>query len=240
MATEASITDLLRNPGIQQSILSRLLELLLGYLARPPQPVAPPPVLVTVPTPKPVQVDPAFPDDIIPPPAPTRKVVRVTIKLARGEYNAERVEKNPGAFPNARPGPNGRVIGIVDPVYWREIVDGTSALPWGSKFWLDLTAYDAAGNEFLRDAVLSHGLAFQTEHHAGAAFIIGHGLAPGPEGGPQAGYETNDTDAIGNGNAAWVSSLGFLHQMKAHGQGTFDLWGKVAGVESNRLTLHVS
>jgi hypothetical protein len=186
-----------------------------------------------------VQVTPAFPDDIIPPPAATRKVARVTIKLARGEYSRERVKANPGAFPGARlDEPNGLVIGIVNPDYWRAIVEGTSALPYGSKFWLDLTALDADGREFLRDAVLSHALAYKTEHHAGDAFIIGHGADANGE--PAAEYETNDTNQIGNGNTAWRSSLGFLHQMKAHGEGSFEVWGKVAGVESNHFTLRVS
>ena len=89
----------------------------------------------------------------------------------------------------------------------------------------------------MRDKVLAADLQFQTEHHCGDAFIIGHG---GTGSEPNAGYETNDTNEIGNGDTAWRSSLGFLHQMKAHGQGQFKCFGKVAGVESNGFTIKVS
>lgn len=190
-----------------------------------------PPVIVKpgdTPTPKPVQPDPDFPDDNIPSPVPAgRKVTTVRCNLSRVQYNRSR-------FPNEYNHDN--PFGLDHRK--GEIQAGTANMAWGSKFWLDLTAYDQDGKEFFPDDVIAADLEYETEHHAGEAFIKGHG---GDKGAPTPGYETNDTDEVGNGITAWVSSLGFLHQMKAHQDNTsFECWGKVGGVESNRFTIKVS
>lgn len=212
------LTGILKDPQVQQTLISELLKLITGWLHRTPAPTVP----VVTPTPVPVQ-PPGFPDDIIPAPTPTRSVATVRLKRSRGQYNRERFPKE---YTDDNP------MGLIS----QDDLKGT--IPFASKVWYDLTAYDAKGNEFLRDAVLSHNLAFQTELHVGDAFIIGHGAEQ--DGSPTPGYEAVDSDAIGNGITAWKSSLGFLHQIKAHGEGTFEVWGRVGGVESNHEILKVS
>lgn len=170
-----------------------------------------------------------FPDDHIPAPAtPSRSVVTLELKLSRAQYSKER-------FPEEYTAQN--PFGLVSQERLRAIERGEANLNWGSKFWLDLTARDANGNEYLRDAIVAKSLAFTTELHAGEAFIKGHGA--NTDGSLKEGYETNDTDAVGNGISAYISSNGFLHQMKAHSQGEFECWGRVAGIESNHFVIKV-
>ena len=183
-----------------------------------------PTVPVTVPTPAPIS-PPDFPDDTIPTPSVVRTVKTVTCKLSRVQLSRQR-------FPEAYTAEN--PFGLVPP---GPIQDG-NAMNWGSKFWLDLTARDENGKEFLREDILTAHIAYKTEHHAGAAFIKGHGA--NADGSLAPGYETNDTDEIGNGISAYISSNGFLHQMKAFGEGTFECYGVVNGVESNHFNLRVS
>jgi hypothetical protein len=203
--------------NIVQELIARIFGGIGGLFNRKPK------VVITEPTPAPIQVDEDFPDDIIPPPpsVTSRKVTSVRLKLARAQYNKKR-------FPEMYTDENPQGL----------VRDLSGNIPYDSKFWLDLTAFDAAGKEFLRDAVLANGLAYKTEIHCGDAYIIGKGADASGE--PVAGYETNDTDAIGNGITAWLSSLGFLHQMKAYGEGEFECSGSVAGVPANNFTLKVS
>lgn len=220
--------------SVKQQLISESIKALVGLfgelLARARKP-RPPVVVIDKPTP----VSPGiggddFPDDHIPTPtAEERDVATVELKLARVQYNRQRF---PEQYTEANP------QGLYSPDAVKAIQDGSGTMNFTSKFWLDLTARDQHGKEFLRDAVLAYGLAFETEHHCGGAYIQGHGQAA--DGGPKPGYGTSDTDAIGNGITAWLSSLGFLHQMKAHGEGSFECWGKVNGVESNHFTIRVS
>lgn len=225
----AVLGPLVKDPQIQQTIIAAIVEWITGLLRRAPKP--PPPVdPVTTPTPAPVQVSDEFPDDHIPAPVVSgREVKRVELKIGRIQLSKERF---PAAYTDDNP------FGLMQP---RPVMEGGN-MPWASKFWLDLTAYDKDGREFLRPDVLAHGLAFQTEHHCGDAFVKGNGAdATGNE--PAAEYQTNDTDAIGHGETAWVSSLGFLLQMKAWPSAdgkSFECWGSVNGVKSNVFKLKVS
>lgn len=225
--------DIFNSPAVQQTIQALLLDLLTrvpgllgGLFSKKPKKVVEEPEPAV-----PGTEDSDFPDDTIPPPPSTedRKIASVRLKLARAQYNRQRF---PDQYTAANP------MGLYSSTDLRAIESGQGSLNYGSKFWLDLTAFDAAGKEFLRDAVLAAGLSYETEHHCGDAYIIGHGAAK--DGSPKAGYETNDTDAIGNGITAWISSLGFLHQMKAFGEGTFHCSGKVDGVPSNEFDIRVS
>jgi hypothetical protein len=225
-----SLGGVLDNPAIRDVLVKQGVEALIAWILgqfnkKPKVPAIP----VTEPTPSPVQPDTDFPDDVIPAPEPTRKVTTVRLKLSRAQYNRQR-------FPEKYTPDN--PMGLYSQDELRAIEAGTGTLNYGSKFWLDLTAYDAAGKEFLRDAVLSHGLAFKTEHRCGGAYIVGKGAQANGE--PKPGYQTNDTDEVGNGITAWLSSLGFLHQMKAHGEGEFACSGKVDGVAANEFTIRSS
>lgn len=202
-----------QNPGL----LEKLVDLLSGLFKRKQKPVAPA-------SPTGGDPDDDFPDDTIPAPTAPVTISKVRLKLARVQLSKQR-------FPNA---PDG---GLLKPEDVRAIEAGTANMNYGSKFWLDLTAYDQNGLEIMRDRVITNDLCYKTEHHCGDAFIIGHG---GTDQNPTAGYETNDTNEIGNGDTAWRSSCGFLHQMKAHGQGSFLCFGKVVGMESNSFTIKVS
>jgi hypothetical protein len=209
------------------ALLRSLFGGLFGHKAKPA-----PTVPVTVPTPT-EDGDPKFPDDTIPTPAPpTRTVVNVVLRLARVQYSKARF---PDMYTDDNP------MGLMDDATRKDIEGGNEAMPWGSKFWLDLTAYDADNQEFTRDRVLAHGLSFRTEHHCGEAHIIGHGADAA--GDPIAGYETVSTDQIGNGDAAWRSSLGFLHQLKSHvdaNGSAFLCKGAVGGVSSNAFTIRIN
>ena len=211
------------NPEQTAKIFSFLFGLIKSLLTKKPTPVLPP--VVVKPVPNPNAIDDEFPDDVIPAPRPNqgRTVTKVECKLARVELNKHR-------FPDA---PDG---GLLPPEVRKDITDGKTAMNYASKFWIDLTAYDQHGKEFLRGDVLAYNLQYRTEHHAEDAFIRGNG---GPALDP-AQYEAVDTDVVGNGISAWISSMGFLHQFKAHGEGQYEIWGKVNGVESNRFTIKVS
>lgn len=230
ISSPSAINSILSNPAMQgviAELLSALISAVPGLLAGLLKPK--PRVPVTVPTPAPVQEDEDFPDDTIPEPAPKRIVKTVRLKLARAQYNKQRF---PDEYKDGKDG-------LYSPSDLREIEAGRGALNYASKFWLDLTAYDGEGKEFLRPAVLSHGLAYKTEHHAGDSYIKGFGPnEKNADGSPKA--EVVDSNEVGNGITAWNSSNGFLHQMKAHGEGEFVCSGSVNGVKSNTFTIKVS
>jgi hypothetical protein len=104
-----------------------------------------------------------------------------------------------------------------------------------SSGWTSLRT-DQDGKEF-KDAILANKMEFKTVITA-ARHSSGHRGTGDQQ--PNDGYQTNDTDEIGNGITAWISTNGFLHQMKAHGEGTFECWGAVAGVRSNSFKIRVS
>lgn len=218
--------SILNNSEFQQNILMAIVGLIGKLFNKQNKPAPEPlPPVITKPVPNPGETDPNLPDDVIPgPPASNRRVKNVRLRLAGAQLNRQR-------FPEAKND------GLIPGSDLRQIEAGAMALNYASKFWLDLTAYDHDGKEFLPDAVISHGLCYRTEHHAGDAFIKGHGGEPQQ---PTEGYETNDTNEIGNGITSWISTLGFKHQMKAHAEGTFECWGMVDGVRSNSFTIRVS
>lgn len=223
---------ILNDPTVKQSLINEILKFIGGLFHKAPKPPAPV-VPIKVITPNPVQPDPAFPDDHFPVPVThARKVTTVKLALTRAQYNRERF---PEKYTDDNPD------GLYSQEELRAIQAGDSKLNWPSKFWLDKTAYDAEGHEFLRPDILAFGLAFKDETHVGECFIKGHGAEP--DGSPTPGYETNDTDAIGHGEAAWLSSLGSLVQFKAWPAAdgkSFECWGSRDGVKSNTFTISVS
>ena len=222
----------LSNPDFQKTILSALTAALGGLLGKlfgkKDVPVVRPgdtPVL------SPKQADSDFPDDVIGAPKNTasRLVTQVKLGISRVQLSKER-------FPErVRADGTGYVYNSSE----MDQVRKGAAIPFASKVWLDLTAYDQFGKEFLKDAVLANDLAFKTAHRSAEGAFI-EGLGADDNGKPLPGYKTNDTDAIGNGISAWLASLGFLHQIKVHGEGTFTFSGEVGGVASNNVTLNVS
>jgi hypothetical protein len=208
-------------------IVSAILGLIEGFMKRATAaPVAP----VVVPSPSPAPAAPGFPDDVMPAPKRALKVGSVKLVLSRAQYSRERF---PEQYTEQNP------FGFLSQADCRALMDGSGVLPFGSKFWLDLTPFDESGRQITRPEMIAAGLSFKTNHHCGDAFIVGHGELPSAPGEP-APYETNDTDAISNGITAWKSSLGYLHQMKAWGEGSFPVVGAVDGVMSNSFTLRVS
>jgi len=224
------VGDLGNNPAIQAAlagIIAQLLAavpgLLIGLFNR--KPTTP----ITSPTPAPVPQDDDFPDDTIPEPSDKREVKRAVLKLARAQYNKQR-------FPDQYKDGNNGLYSDEDK---RSIQEGDSALNYASKFWLDITAYDDDDKEFLRPAVLTHGLAYKTEFHVGDAYILGFGPdEKNVDGSPRA--EVVHTNEMGHGITAWNNSFGFLHQMKARKEGEYDVYAVVDGVETNHFTLKVS
>jgi hypothetical protein len=222
---------ILGNPAVQETIVKALIGLLLGFIERLMHPPAPAPVVPpTQPIPAQVQPDPAFPDDHHPAPPQKREVGRVRLKLARGQYQRER-------FPEKYTEDNPQ--GLIEQDYLQKIQAGESALPWGSKFWLDLTPYDTVGRQITRPEMIAMGLAFFTEHRCGGAFIAGNGVLPGSPLEPNP-WQARDTEEISNGISAWKSSLGYLHQMRAWKEGSFEVQGRVADIWSEAFTLKVS
>ncbi len=216
---------ILNAPGVKEKGLELLMGLISKLLNKKPKPVDPVPPVVTKPVPNPNQVDPDLIDDVIPSPAPTEKrtVKEVKLTLAGGQLNKQR-------FPDA---PNGGLIPMAE---LHQIQAGKMAINYASKIWLDLTAYDQHGKEFLPGDVIAFDMCYATEHHCGDAFIKGNG------GSPQnpAQYEAEDTSEVGNGISSWIATLGFKHQMKVHGEGSFECWGSVKGIKSNSFTIKVS
>lgn len=226
--------DLLNQPGVKESLIKEAVNFLKGLVGRlfgggKPKPPVVPVVVATPVTPTTAEDD--FPDDHIPVPAADRKVTTVRLRLARAQYSRQR-------FPNEFT--NDNRMGLYSQEDLNKIESGQQALNWQSKFWLDLTAYDAAGKEFLRDAVLSYGLAYKNEIHAGGCFVKGAGATPDGQPNP---YSAEDTNEIGHGDTAWISSLGFLTQFKAWPAAdgkTFECSGSVNGVASNVFSIRVS
>lgn len=224
------VGPVVNDPVVKQMLLQAIIQAITGWLSgifnKKPKP---PTVPVTAPTPAPSQPDPSFPDDHIPRPPTTRKVARVRIKLERVQLSKER-------FPNEYTPEN--PFGLVSP----GPIQAGSNMNWGSKFWVDLTAYDEQGKEFLRPDVLTYGLAYKTEIRVGDA--VQKGLGALPDGTPVPGYVSQGTDAIGHGITAWLSSFGFLHQMQAFAAADgqkFRVTGFVDGVEAeNPFDLGVS
>ncbi len=217
------INEVLSNPETQKKVLSAVFGFLLGLFKKKKQaPTGP----VTSPTPAPNQTDDDFPDDNIPAPPGTneRVVAKVVAKLIRLQYNKalfpdEYKDGKDGLYDNPR-----------------SFEGGQNAINTASKGWVDATAYDQFGKEFLRDAVIANRLQYQTEHHVGDAYIKGNGgepEAPAP-------YETRDTNSVGNGISAWISSMGFLHQVKFHTEGEHEVYVVVGGVKSNTFRVKVS
>lgn len=228
-AQASVVEELLKNPSVVSAIAAALGSLLAGIVRKVSGGGSrPPAVPVTEPAPAPAQPDPRFPDDMHPVPKKARRVTEVRLKLARAQYQRARhpemyTPENPmGLYPNAQ---------------LHRLQAGIDALNIGSKFWLDLTAYDQDGQEFLPDAVIAYGLAFETEHHCGNAWIRGNGA---DEQGEPKNHDGQDGDGISNGITAWRSTLGFLHQLKAHGEGQYMCRGRVGDVWSNEFTIRVS
>lgn len=224
------VGQILSNPETQQQIFGALFALISGLFKKKEKP----PVVLPgePPQPNPNQANDDFPDDVISAPSQEgRKVTKVVAKLIRAQYSRQR---NPEMY-SPKHNPKGWQQGLYDNP--RQYEGGKSAINIGAKGWVDATAYDADGNEFLRDAVIAAGLQYKTEHHVGDAYIKGNGGAPQS---PAEGYETNDTDLVGNGISAWISSMGFLHQVKFHGEGKHEVFVVVDGVKSNSFAVRVS
>ena len=224
-AIKDAATAVLNYPGVQDKLIALFMGLFTKLLNRQKPPAAPLPPVITAPVPNPNAADPDLLDDVIPSPAAdgTRKVTKVKLSLTDAQLNK-------GRFPNA---PNG---GLLPRDVLDNIVAGRTALNYGSKAWFDLTAYDQKGVEFLPGDVIAYGLQYKTEHHIGDAFIKGNGGAPQQ---PAEGYQTQD-GSVGNGISSWIATLGFKHQVKFHGEGTYKCTGSVDGVESNSFTVRVS
>lgn len=212
---------------MNQAIIEQLIKLfgpailkLIMDQVNKPKPIATP----GNPVPKPEQSDDNFPDDSIP--APLAPIARVVAKLGRAAYSKQRF---PEEFTHENP------FGLIRNL--NEIEAGAANIPYGSKAWIDLTPYDKNGKEILRDAFIGAGLSYKTEHHVGDASIKGDGALP--DGTPKP-YETVDTENVGNGISAWESSVGCLHQVKLHTEGSRECYGKLDGVESNHFTIKVS
>lgn len=227
--------------GGELDLNALLREALPLFLARLPE------ILAAKDRPKPTPVVPMRPasvempiedaDDKIADPRPASpapfKITSVRCALSRVQFNRGRF---PGTYTDENPfGLDNRLS---------EIVAGLEAMCYGSKFWLDLTAFyrgpSGQEEEVTRDLVLAHDLAFRTEHHAVSdgqdSSIVGIG---GGEA-PKAGWRQTSGGIVGQGITAWTSSLGFLHQLKAFGEGEVECWGVVGGVESNHIRFRVS
>lgn len=217
----ALLVTLIRdNPQLLNMILPLITKLLQDYLAGATKPVPTP----NNPVPKDVQPDKDFPDDTILGPA-KRSVGSVKVGLARVQLSRQRF---PEEYTDDNP------FGLFRDLDGAK--SGSAAIPYGSKVWIDLTPYDQDGQEIKKEDAISLGLAYDTKHVVGGASITGKGGTPG---NPKP-YETVDTDEVGNGITAWKSTNGFLHQVKVHEEGTYEVTGFVAGVKGETFSIRVS
>lgn len=164
----------------------------------------------------------------------------------RGRLILERVQLNRQRFPEAYTDAN--PFGLVQGEEKQKIEDGTGAMCFGSKFWCDLTLFDKDGRELTPDAVIAQGLNFKTRWECeslkgdstGLTFIAGKGGQSNPR--DPAPYEAGEGGFVGQGGTAWASSMGFLHQYKAFGEGEIEVRVSVIGqlVPINSLRMRVS
>lgn len=224
------VTDLGNNPAVQAAIagiLSQLLSalpgLVIGLFNRKPKPVVAP---GEPPVPNPNHDAGPLDDDVIPDPVSPKTRTIKEVRIVTDDLQYSRKLNSEKYTPD---NPNGM---YENP---RSYEGGVNAVNIGTKGWFDLTAFDQDGNEFKPEAVAEYGLAYDTEHHIGDAFIKGNG---GSMGNPKEGYETQDGQ-VGNGISAWKHSNGFKHQVKFHGEGTWEVFGKVGGVESKHFIIRV-
>jgi hypothetical protein len=157
-----------------------------------------------------------------------RRVHSVTLRLMRAQYNKELFPKmyNPD-------NPQGLYKNALLP----EIQRGLRRLNRESNVWLDLTARDQNGAEFLRDAVDAFGLAFRTRHEVAEGFIEGGGVKE--DGAPDEWTKVNP-DGANLSEHVWIDSRGFTLRAHLSREGDFVCSGSVAGVKSNTFTLKVS
>lgn len=223
------ITAIAKSPAASELISSIVVSLIGALVAligkkQPKAPTAP----VTTPTPAPAQPSDGIPDDMIPEPAKQRKVARVRLKLLKAQLSKARF---PDAYTEANP------FGLIEQGELRQVEAGEAAIPWASKVWTDLTAYDEQGREFLPPAVVKFGLAFKTVHTLDGAAMVGKGANPDGSWKP---YERVDAEQVGNGSTAFETTNGFVHQFKVFEEGTFHAAGSVDGVRSNEFDVRVS
>lgn len=192
------------------------------------------------PEPKPVPnvgvVD-RLPDDdhIAAPPivvANARKVASVRLRIQKAQYSRER---HPDAYTEDNP------LGLYQGDLAR-FEHGAEAINFESKVWLDLTAFDQDGKEFLGGDLVAAGLSFRGEHvitdEAGRVTRI-TGKGQRPDGSPEPWEQVEET-SVGLGEKSWINSLGCNEQVKVWREGTFRVVGSIGGVKSNDLTIRVS
>lgn len=219
----------------QKPVLNLIFEFLNRGKKTPP--VAPSPMTPTKPE------TPAPDDDKIKPPS-----TRVNVKVASVRAKVIKVQLSRQRFPDAYdPSKGGNQFGTMENL--GEINSGAAAIPYDSKFWLDLTPSDENNLQIRSDVALKElKLAFKTAHHAedssgGHTWIEGVGGEPGFDGNngvPITPYKGGDSGWVGQGVSAWLYTSGFVQQFQAFGEGSVKLYGFVDGVKSNEITIRVS
>lgn len=159
---------------------------------------------------------------------PRREVRSVVLRLMRAQYNKE-------LFPKMYTQNNPQ--GLYKNALLPEIQRGLRRLNRESNVWLDLTARDQNGVEFLRDAVDAFGLAFRTRHNVADGFIEGGGVKE--DGTPDEWVKVNP-DGANLSEHVWIDSRGFTLRAHLSREGDYVCSGEVAGVKSNTFTLKVS
>jgi hypothetical protein len=215
-------------PVIQQAaqqFLTMLFQAFMGLINKKPKD----PVVVT----PPATPTPNVPTSIPAPPASSpepgevgRRVSRVRLKVAMAEF-----ADAPGhMYTDAQ-----------------QRIDTKSNFNFGSKLWLDLTAFDEESEEWRGHSIIAADLEYRTaleiyKNGALIAFIRGQG---GDEQNPR-DWQQQVSDDVHFGQRAWKDSVGFNTRTVFDGEGVYDVVGYVmdpvskAMVESNHLEIHVS
>lgn len=122
-----------------------------------------------------------------------------------------------------------------------KLVNAGENFNFGSSLWLDLTAYDENGDEWMGHSLVAADLDYRTRHEVykdgvRIAFIQGQGGEPGNP----ADWTQQNSEEVSFAQRAWKDSIGFNARTRFHKEGTYVVVGYVNGVESNRLTIRVS
>lgn len=180
-------------------------------------------------------------DDHIPAPTP---VVVAAPKPARAVIYIQKAQYNATLFPDMYTPENPQGL-YADPM---GMVARGEAFNRQSKIWIDITAFDAAGNEM--PAGPNH-FAFLAEHRITApdgSVLVMQGHGQNPDGSPistgepgtPGSYTPSESNQVGAGITSWINSIGCNLQIKTFAEGTFGVAGSQAGVSASGFSFRVS
>jgi hypothetical protein len=236
MSTQTPAANNINLPQIialaqQLGLLDILAHALSGLFSKKPKP----PVTVIDPG-QPSQ--PGTPGPIVKPPASSPEPGEVKRIVSFVTARVQMAEKPDMTTPERRHDP-GNLYSDVQGMLARK-----ENFNWNSTLWLNATAYDQDGNEWMGHSIIAAGLEYKTRHEVYkdgqlVAFIEGKGGTGDQE--PNDGYQVMDSDDIDQiRTRPWIDSAGFNVAMRFHGQGVYTWRVYVDGKLASGSEIHIS